>query len=290
MTPATAELGELRALEALALHAAREAGAVLLAHHGRQLDVDTKTSATDPVSAADREAEATLAALLRVARPDDGLLGEEGAAAEGRSGYRWVLDPLDGTVNYLYGHVGWAVSVACEEHGPDGWEAVVGVVHDPVHDETFRAVLGGGAWLLTGDGDGSGAVARPPASGEVHAGDHALRVNDPVRLEQALIATGFAYDREHRARQGPIAARVLAAARDLRRVGSAALDLCAVAAGRVDGYWEDTPARWDWAAGALIAREAGALVTPLPGPNPEPGVIAAGPALHQALAALVLPR
>lgn len=273
MTPAPGA-AELGLLASLALEAALDAGAVLLGAVGQQLAVETKSSATDPVSAADRDSEAALVARLGTARPADGILGEEGADSAGTSGYRWVLDPLDGTVNFLYGHVGWAVSVACERWTGAGWEAVVGVVHDPLHDETFHAVRGGGAWLAGARGTGSTR----------------LRVNDPVPLERALIATGFAYDREHRARQGPIAAQVLAAARDLRRVGSAALDLCAVAAGRVDGYYEDTPARWDWAAGALIAGEAGAVVTPLPGPNPEPGVIAAGPALHPSLAALVLPR
>ncbi len=256
---------DLDALRALAERAARAAGDVLLRHAGTVLAVQTKSSATDPVSAADRESEQVLVGLLSGARPQDGLLGEEGADASGSSGLRWVLDPLDGTVNYLYGHVGWSVSVACEAFSDGEWSALVGVVYDPLHDELFGAIRGGGAWL----------------------GQRRLHVNDPVALDRALVATGFAYDAAHRVLQGAIAARVIAAARDVRRVGSAALDLCSVACGRVDAYYEDTPARWDWAAGALIAREAGAVVTPLPGPNAEPGVLAAGPALHPHLAALV---
>jgi myo-inositol-1(or 4)-monophosphatase len=167
-----------------------------------------------------------------------------------------VLDPLDGTVNYLYGIPAWCVSVACED--ADG--ALVGVVRDPVHDVTYRASRGGGSW----------------------SGTTRLAVNDPVPLRRALVATGFAYDARVRARQARMLAEVLPQVRDVRRAGSAALDLCAVAAGRADGYYEDTTSRWDWAAGALIAAEAGATVTPL-----RDGVIAAGPALHADLVALL---
>lgn len=257
------------ALLALARSAAEAAGALLLERAGSVLRVETKSSATDPVSEADRAAEDLLVRTLVDARPDDGLLGEEGADRPADSGLRWVLDPLDGTVNYLYGLGGWAVSVACERRDGDGWVPLAGVVRDPLRGETFAAAAGGGAVLHGRDGD------------------RTLRVNDPVELPVALVATGFAYRAEVRRRQAGVAARVLPRVRDLRRMGSAALDLCAVAAGRVDGYYEDSTNRWDWAAGALVAAEAGAVVGELRAPDGEVGVLAAGPALAGPLRALV---
>jgi myo-inositol-1(or 4)-monophosphatase len=244
----------------LAVRAAEAGGAELLARRGAVMEILYKTTATDPVSEADRASEGVITALLTTARPADGLLGEEGAARESGSGLRWVVDPLDGTVNYLYGMPQFAVSVACEQRYGDEWRAVVGAVHDPVGGETFTAVAGAGARL----------------------GDRLLRVNDPVPLERALVATGFGYSAESRRRQAAVAADVLPRVRDLRRVGSAALDLCWLAAGRFDGYYEDESSRWDWAAGALVATEAGALVSPLGN-----GLVAAGPALHAQLAGAV---
>ncbi len=241
------------ALLALAVEVAEAAGAELLRRADDVHAVDTKTSATDPVSEADRAAEALLVARIVAARPGDGLLGEEGADRESTTGLRWVVDPLDGTVNYLYGLPVWCVSVACED--ADG--ALVGAVHDPLHGETFRAARGAGAWL----------------------GERRLQVHDPVPLDRALIATGFSYDAEDRRRQAGVLAGLLPRVRDVRRGGSAALDLCGVAAGRVDGYYEDTTERWDWAAGALIAAEAGAVVSTL-----RDGLVVAGPALHGPLA------
>ena len=176
-----------RELLELAEAVARAAGAELLARYGRAGAVETKTSATDPVSEADRASERLLVDALLRARPDDGLMGEEGAARRGSSGLRWVLDPLDGTVNYLYGFPAWAVSVACEDD--DG--ARVGVVHDALRGEIFTAVRGAGAHLLVGDA--------PPQP---------LRVNDPVALEQALVATGFSYDRGDRRRQAAVLHRL----------------------------------------------------------------------------------
>lgn len=249
----------------LAERVARQAGRELLDRHGSATGVGTKSSATDPVSDADRAAEDMLVTALVSERPDDGLLGEEGAERPARSGLRWVLDSLDGTVNFLYRFPGWCVSVACEDRVGDTWSALVGVVHDPLRDETFSAVRGAGARL-------NGAP---------------LAVNDPVPLERALIATGFGYDAEHRRRQAAIVAELLPRVRDIRRAGSAALDLCAVAAGRVDGYYEDSPSRWDWAAGALVAAEAGAEVGALLAPDGNPGVLAAGPALAGPLRAAV---
>jgi myo-inositol-1(or 4)-monophosphatase len=211
------------------------------------------------VSDADREAELAISRLLHAERPDDGLLGEEGADAGGSSGRRWVVDPLDGTTNYLYRYRAWCVSVALE----DGSGGLVGVVHDPLNGETFSAERGGGAFL-------NGAP---------------IRVRDVGALERALVATGFGYDPEVRRGQAELLLRVLPHVRDIRRAGAAALDLCHVAAGRLDGYYERGINPWDWAAGALIVQEAGGRVVPLEGGRP--GLAAAGPSLVEELAALV---
>jgi myo-inositol-1(or 4)-monophosphatase len=220
--------------------------------------VDTKSSQTDMVSEADREAEAAVAELLRAERPDDALVGEEGAGDSGTSGRRWVVDPLDGTTNYLYRFPAWGVSVALEDSGG----GLAGVVHDPVANETFRAARGAGAELN----------GRP------------IRVNDLDRLDTALIATGFGYDPGVRGGQADVLRRVLPRVRDIRRAGAAALDLCFVACGRLDGYYERGINHWDWAAGALIVREAGGEVVALEGGRP--GLAAAGPRLVHALAEL----
>jgi myo-inositol-1(or 4)-monophosphatase len=218
------------------------------------------------VSDADRDAEAAIRELLLAERPDDGLLGEEGSTVEGESGRRWVVDPLDGTTNYLYRFPAWVVSVALEEtDAPSGSTGggLVGVVHDPLRDETFAATRGGGATL---DGE-------------------AIAVSGAERLDSALIGTGFGYAAERRAWQGEVAARVLPHVRDIRRAGAAALDLCMVACGRLDGYYEHGLNAWDWAAGSLIASEAGATVLPLPG---DPfGLAVASPAIADDLASLV---
>jgi myo-inositol-1(or 4)-monophosphatase len=255
-------------LAALAVDLAVEAGVVLAEWQtaGRGLDVRSKDSATDPVSAADRASEDRLVELLRQHRPADGLLGEEGTDVVGTSGLRWVVDPLDGTVNYLYGLPAWSVSVAVEQHTDDGWQAIAGAVHHPTDGRTYRAWTGGGAWC----------------------GDERLAVNDPVERAMALVATGFGYDSDRRSAQAETVARLLPQVRDIRRIGSAALDLCAVAGGQVDAYYEDPVRRWDIAAGALICREAGATVSVVGGS--EPGgyaVLAAGPALHPVVEGLL---
>jgi myo-inositol-1(or 4)-monophosphatase len=221
--------------------------------------VSSKSSATDPVSDADREAERAIVDIIRAERPGDELLGEEGARSEGSSGRRWVVDPLDGTVNFLYGLSAWCVSVALE----DGEGTLLGLVHDPLRGETYRAARGDGADL-----DG-----RP------------LSVREPPELARALIATGFSYEPERRARQAEVVARVLPRVRDIRRAGAAALDLCWVAAGRLDGYYERGLKPWDWAAGRLLVAEAGGGVQMLPGE--PPGLVAASPRLLPALAELV---
>jgi myo-inositol-1(or 4)-monophosphatase len=256
------------ALRALGVEVAHEAGALLLdaaqrLAAGDDLDVGVKSSATDPVSAADRASERLIARRLLEARPDDGLVGEEGQAPRAsRSGLTWVVDPLDGTVNFLYGIPTWAVSIACVD--ADG--GLVAVVHDPNRDETFVAVRGGGAWL----------------------GDRRLGVTHVDDLAATLVATGFAYDPAVRVEQGRWAAALLPRVRDIRRSGSAALDLAWVGAGRIDAFLEVGLGVWDWAAGALIVTEAGGLVShhvrPI-GTRVLPEVLASGAGVRDQLAA-----
>jgi fructose-1,6-bisphosphatase/inositol monophosphatase family enzyme len=219
-----------------------------------------KSSSTDMVSDADRDAEAAVVELLRSERPGDGLLGEEHASAEGDSGRRWVIDPLDGTTNYLYGFPAWAVSVAVEDR--DG--VLAGVVLDPLRDELFAAARGEGC-----------RVGRRPA-----------RVRDEVALDDALVATGFAYEPERRAQQAEVLGELLPRVRDLRRAGAAALDLAWVAAGRVDAYFERGLKPWDWTAGRLLVAEAGGAVRELGG-QPRGLVAASGPRLAEGLVGLV---
>lgn len=258
-----------RELLALAEATAREAGALLLrARAAGASGVETKSSATDMVSDADRASERLIVERLRAARPDDAILGEEGGASAGSSGVRWVIDPLDGTTNYLYGLTHFAVSIAAEVQGDEeaGGEVVAGVVYDPVQDEAFTASLGGGA----------------------HVNGRPIAVSGKADLATALVATGFGYDAEVRARQGPVVARVLPLVRDIRRHGAAALDLCNVACGRVDAYYERGLQAWDMAAGALIVREAGGLTSAIEGGPAVPGsMVAATPALLEPLRVLV---
>jgi len=245
------------ALLDLAVRVARAAGAELLSRYGRIEGLDTKSSATDPVSDADRASEALIVKMLLTERPDDGLIGEEGASRRSTSGITWVIDPLDGTVNYLYELDNFSVSIAAED--ADG--GLVGAVYDPVVNRMYTAVRGGGAFL-----DG-----------------RALRVREPVALDRALLATGFGYSAERRAAQGAIIARLLPHIRDIRRMGSAALNLCEVAAGHLDAFWEEGVQHWDVAAGGLIAVEAGAVMTTTSLTGAPTGWLVAGPALHTAL-------
>jgi myo-inositol-1(or 4)-monophosphatase len=253
-------------LLATARAAAAEAGRLLVEGRPENLGVaQTKSSPTDVVTEMDTAAEKTIRAAIRKARPEDGFLGEEGGAEPGASGVRWVVDPIDGTVNYLYGLPAWAVSIGAEVHGV----TVAGVVLAPQLGEEYSAVAGGGAWL----------------------GARRLAVNEPGDLGRALVATGFGYRAERREVQGRIVAGLVSRVRDIRRGGSAALDLCAVAAGRVDGYFERGTHAWDRSAGALVAQEAGAVVEGFHGaPASEEMVLAAGPGLfrdlHGALLAL----
>ena len=246
------------ALLALAVDLASRAGALALSMREGVEVAATKSSPTDVVTAADAGAERLVVEGLRSARPGDGVLGEEGADDPGTTGVRWVVDPVDGTVNFLYGIPQWAVSIAAEVDG----EVVAGVVHDPAKGETWTAVRGGGAAL-------NGAP---------------LRCSAATDLAQSLVATGFSYDASRRAVQAQHLTTLLPRVRDVRRMGAGALDLCAVAAGRVDGYYEQAMNPWDWAAGALVAREAGARVGGLRGrPESSAMVLAAAPGVFDVL-------
>ncbi len=250
-------------LLAMALEMAREAGALLLERRRTAVRFSTKSTPTDVVTESDTAAEALLVSRITAQRPGDGLLGEEGAARASRTGLRWVVDPLDGTVNYLYDLAGWSVSIAVE----DGAGALVGVVHDPSAGETFWATRGGGAFR-------DGAPIHPSGCS---------------RLDQALLATGFGYDARRRVVQAAWVARVLPVVRDIRRLGSAALDLCRVASGRVDAFAEQGLAAWDGAAGGLIAAEAGATVGGLRGQIAGPRLfVAAAPGIWTSLHELLV--
>jgi myo-inositol-1(or 4)-monophosphatase len=245
----------------IAVEAAEAAGRLLLGRQHGVRETGTKSSPTDPVTEADRAAERLVVEAIRASRSDDAVLAEEGTRLSGNSGLRWVIDPLDGTVNYLYGRPGWAVSLAVE----DTAGALVGVVVDPLHGETFHAVRGRGAYV----------------------GGRRLRVSDPVPAAMALVGTGFSYRREARRRQASVLAELLPVVRDIRRTGTCAGDLCALAAGRLDAFLEDELSPWDWAAGALVAREAGATVSTLRAGSDNAGLLAAGPALHAELSRFI---
>ena len=283
------------ALRDLAVAVAREAGRLLASRAGRTGRVEvaaTKSSPTDVVTELDRQSEELIRSRILAVRPGDAILGEEGGQTGDADGapVRWVIDPLDGTVNYLYGLPDWAVSIAAEAGG----HIVAGAVYVPLRGELFSACTGGGAWLESGrDGYGTAVPAGPPAgpSASQPAGPPAgpparLRCPPGVPLDRALIGTGFGYVAARRQVQGEVVAALLPRLRDIRRAGVASVDLCAVAAGRLDGYYERGLNYWDWAAGALVAAEAGAVVGGLDGaPVSSSMTVAAGPELFGPLAA-----
>ncbi|MEZ0493607.1 inositol monophosphatase family protein [Kineococcus sp. TBRC 1896] len=260
-------------LRRLAVEVATAAGELICAGRPERVEVAaTKSSPTDVVTAMDTASEQLVRQRLRLARPHDGFLGEEEGYEAGTSGLTWVVDPIDGTVNYLYGLRSYAVSVAVVAHDPAGppdpatWTVLAAAVVDPSAAETWSAQAGGGASLTD---------AR---------GSHPLRAGAGPALGHALVATGFGYDPVRRAEQAAVLSRLLPQVRDLRRIGTASLDLCAVAAGRVDAYYELGLNPWDFAGGWLVAREAGAVVTDFAGGPAGPhGVLAAGPGLHPVL-------
>ncbi len=248
-------------LLALAEKTAREAGAMVRERRDavtRMAVTATKSTPTDVVTESDTAAEALIRDRLLGARPDDGILGEEGGTTSGTSGVQWVVDPIDGTVNYLYGIPQYAISIAATVDG----DPAVGVVHNPVSGETWTAMRGGGAFL-----DGM-----------------PISESGCDRLDRALVATGFGYDPARRARQADVLRAVITEVRDVRRAGAASLDLCAVAMGRLDAFYERGLGPWDLAAGGLIATEAGVIVSGIRGQPPGPDfVLAAGPALFDEL-------
>jgi myo-inositol-1(or 4)-monophosphatase len=284
------------ALRDLAVSVAREAGELLASRAGRVEVAATKSSPTDVVTEMDRRSEELIRSRILAVRPSDAILGEEGGqiGSSDAAPARWVIDPLDGTVNYLYGLPDWAVSVAVEVKGTAaggavggtaggavggtvaggavgvgvaggavGGRIVAGAVFVPVRGEMFSASVGGGAWL---ESAGAGRVR--------------LQCPPGVPLDRALIGTGFGYLAARRQVQGEVVAALLPLLRDIRRAGVASVDLCAVAAGRLDGFYERGLNYWDWAAGALVASEAGAVVGGLHGaPVSESMTVVAGPRL-----------
>ena len=240
----------------VAVEAARAGAAILVPRfeHGRERAVASKTTPTDLVSDADLASERAIRGLLSELRPDDGFLGEEGGGERGTSGLQWVVDPLDGTINFLFGLPQWCVSVAVR----DGARTLAGVVFDPPRDELFTAA-----------GDQA-----PLCNGEP------IAASGRTDLATALVATGFAYDAAVRAAQARVLARVLPRVRDVRRFGSAALDLAWTAAGRYDAYFERSVKPWDIAAGALLCEAVGLEVAELPEhPDLPWGILVAAPGL-----------
>ncbi len=244
VTPTAYPLTEIMSwhpLADLAWRAANEAGIFLHNQRPDELDVQTKSTPTDVVTSMDKSAEHLLIERLLGERPGDGVLGEEGADRSSSTGIRWVVDPLDGTVNYLYRIPHWGVSVAAED--VELGEVVVGVIVIPETGEGFIGIRGHGAWRIEGD-----------------LGER-LQVSECQQMSQAMIATGFGYDPELRSRQANILAELIAKIRDIRRTGCAVVDFTWLARGLTDGYYERDLNEWDLAAGMLIAQESGAQVT-----------------------------
>jgi myo-inositol-1(or 4)-monophosphatase len=223
-------------------------------------DIEFKTESTNPVTAADKAAEIAIKNILKKTRPDDGLIGEEGSDVKSKTGFRWVFDPLDGTVNYMYQIPHWAISVSCEEFDGAKWRPRIGVIYDVLRNETFSAIRNQGAFLNKSQ----------------------IKVNKTKDFSKALISTEFSYDRQNRSYQAAILSKLLLEVRDIRSCGSSALDLCWVACGRWDGFYENELSIWDWSAGSLIVQEAGGLVTAL-----GTGIVASSRPIHKKLNQLV---
>ncbi len=253
------------AFEEVARAAATRAGALLCARYAAPQPAAFKSDIVDLVTDADRDAERLIVDTLQNAFPDHGVVAEESGVVPGSSPYRWYVDPLDGTTNFAHGHPHFAVSVALAR----GEELLVGVVHDPLRGETFAACRGAGARL----------------------GDRPIHVSTVGTLDAALLATGFPYDRRHHAAYYlAFVQAALERAQGLRRAGSAALDLCWVACGRLDGYWEWKLRSWDTAAGRLIVEEAGGIVSDLVGRAPaleSAEIVASNGRLHAELVAML---
>lgn len=274
MTPRDPSTDELLAgLLTIGLEAAEAATELIRDERPTRLDVGTKSTATDHVTNMDLESEALIRSVILSTRPGDRIIGEEsngearatGSTSDGMD-VTWIIDPIDGTTNYLYDLQGYNISIAASLHG----RMVVGIVADPAHHRVYHAVRGAGAYC-------NGTLLDVTETGRGRPD-----------LETALVATGFAYSPEVRGQQGRIVSELLPRIRDIRRLGAAALDLCHVAAGRVDAYFEVGLEEWDVAAGALIAAEAGALVGPIRGgPDMPTSVVAAHPAIYDELQELL---
>jgi myo-inositol-1(or 4)-monophosphatase len=269
-------VSEADSLLEIAVAAARAAGDLLLerVRRGGERQLASKSSPTDPVSEADLASERAIRALLRERRPEDAFIGEEGGSEEGSSGLRWIVDPLDGTVNFLYGIPQWSVSVSVA----DDAGTIAGAIHDPNRNELFTATRDGRARLFAPSGVIElGGRARAPENAD-----------DEDDVSAALVATGLSYEAQVRAAQERVLARVASRVRDLRRFGSAALDLAWTAAGRYDAYFERTVKQWDIAAGVLICERAGLTVLELPVHDDLPwGILATRPSLAEGMLVLL---
>jgi myo-inositol-1(or 4)-monophosphatase len=257
MPQTLAEILALHPLLPLAWRAAGVAGSFLRDERPARLEVDSKSSPSDSVTVMDRTAEALIRADVLRERPDDGILGEEDGERPGTSGVRWIVDPLDGTVNYLFHLPMWGVSIAIEADGV----VDVGVVLTPEFNEGYVGVRGHGAWRISG-GDA-----------------HRLQVGACSELAAALVTTGFGYAAEMRHAQSAVVTDLITEIRDVRRLGAAVVDFCWLARGRVDAYYEKGLNAWDYAAGALIAQEAGAVVTGLHDDDLSDFIVASAPGI-----------
>jgi myo-inositol-1(or 4)-monophosphatase len=255
----TRAMTDSKALLDLALSIARDAGDLLM-DRPASWDLTSKSTAIDIATQMDLASEKLIVQAILMARPDDGIIGEEGTSRASKSGVTWVIDPVDGTVNYFYGLPGWCVSIAAKDESG----TLVGVVHSPTVNSTWHASKGNGAFL----------------------NNVKIACNNPVELNRALISSGFAYDVTNRIEQLKIVNVLLPKIRDLRRIGSAAADICHVATGLVDGYFETGLFEWDLAAAQLIAEEAGAVVTTRKWHGLDL-TVAAGPHLYQQLNAQI---
>ncbi|MDP4817026.1 MAG: inositol monophosphatase [Pontimonas sp.] len=256
-------------LHDVAVKLAREAGELIVTRRAGHIEVaSTKSSDVDVVTAVDKESEEFLYTRLRELRPGDGFLGEEGQVEESTTGITWVVDPIDGTVNFLYNIPHYAVSIAAVtgDPSPGSWQVEAGAVFNPATGELFHAARGEGAFL----------------------GERRLQIGSPPPMNLALLATGFAYSTAMRKEQVRILSQLIGEVRDIRRMGTASLDFAAVAAGRVDVYFERTLSPWDHAAGELLVTEAGGIITGIRDlPQGREGIFAGHPTLVTQLKARI---
>lgn len=250
------------------------AATYLVSDRPTDLNYSTKSSSTDLVTEMDKGSERIIVDTIRVLFPEDGILGEEGTNFSGSSGFRWIIDPLDGTVNYLFGIPHWGVSLAIEFNG----QVESGVIALPAMQETYASVRGMGSWCVVSSKDSSDRQVTK------------LRVRPSSRLSNALVMTGFGYDSARRGRQAELVQEVISQIADIRRSGAAVVDLCWFAHGRSDAYFEYGLNVWDYAAGALIATEAGGLIGGLDSPDFSEFLVAATPHIFDDLRELLVSK